>query len=523
MKRSYGLLAGLTLVAMVYAQMASAATVYYVSLTGTGNGSSWATATNSIQGAIDVIADTPISTVWVSNGLYDTGGLTNWPPIAGNVLANRVVINKGITVRSLNGPAVTTIKGAWDMTVGGGGYFTNGPLAARCVYMTNDAWLIGFTLTNGACLYGGGQNYESGGGVWCNSTNSYITNCVIAGNRSFKAGAGVRRGTLYDCRIVGNAIPAAGGDGVGFGYSVLFNCIVSGNSNLGGGSFAGAGGMGGLVYRSMISSNRSWGAGGFGGGVANVRLTDSTVAYNTSYHGGGGFDCSMTRCLVYRNRAQVDRGGAGSYSNFGGWAGLGGYNNCVIAQNTAGRDGGGLEWVQAVNCRIVSNITYGGWGGAGAGAHSCSLTNCLVAWNSALDYSGGTDSGGGTWNGTNYNCTIVSNFSADVGGGVYGSVMYNSISWDNNTNDAGGYVAFYSCGVGYPLVNGNITDNPLFEGSGADPYRLSRDSPCLNKGTNQAWMANALDLAGEMRIRYGRVDMGAYEAPPPPATILVVQ
>jgi hypothetical protein len=36
-------------------------------------------------------------------------------------------------------------------------------------------------------------------------------------------------------------------------------------------------------------------------------------------------------------------------------------------------------------------------------------------------------------------------------------------------------------------------------------------------------MVDGLDLAGEMRIREGRVDMGAYEAPPPIGTILMVE
>jgi len=43
-------------------------------------------------------------------------------------------------------------------------------------------------------------------------------------------------------------------------------------------------------------------------------------------------------------------------------------------------------------------------------------------------------------------------------------------------------------------------------------YRLRANSPCVNTGTNQGWMTNSYDLDGRMRIRYGTVDMGAYEA-----------
>ena len=33
----------------------------------------------------------------------------------------------------------------------------------------------------------------------------------------------------------------------------------------------------------------------------------------------------------------------------------------------------------------------------------------------------------------------------------------------------------------------------------------------MNAGTNVAWMNTAVDLDGRTRLRYGTVDMGAYE------------
>lgn len=81
---------------------------------------SWATAATDIQSAVDVSVAN--DAVLVTNGTYQTGGRER----PGWVLTNRVVIDKAITVRSVNGPAVTIIKGAQDPLT------TNGDAAVRC-------------------------------------------------------------------------------------------------------------------------------------------------------------------------------------------------------------------------------------------------------------------------------------------------------------------------------------------------------------------------------------------------------
>ena len=74
---------------------------------------------------------------------------------------------------------------------------------------------------------------------------------------------------------------------------------------------------------------------------------------------------------------------------------------------------------------------------------------------------------------------------------------------------------WYSCvapGSGF-TIEGVVTNEPLFVSGANGNYRLQPSSPCINAGTNMAWMTNSVsvDLDGRKRIQYGTVDMGAYE------------
>ena len=113
----------------------------------------WANAAATIQDAVDAAAAS--DTIWVTNGVYEIGGRT-----ANGALMNRVVIDKPLVVRSVNGPEVTVIKGAkpdgWD------GYG-----AIRCVYLGTKATLIGFTLTNGCTSLDSDVNGYGGGIFLC--------------------------------------------------------------------------------------------------------------------------------------------------------------------------------------------------------------------------------------------------------------------------------------------------------------------------------------------------------------------
>ena len=224
----------------------------------------WATAATNIQDAVD--AAVAGDQIVVTNGIYATGART-----VDGYTTNRVAVDKPLSLRSINGPQFTTINGGGSV---------------RCVYLTNGASLSGFTLTNGSA--------PIGGGLWCESTNAVVYNCVIARNSAYYGtGGGAYRGTLNNCTLSYNSadgpIRGAGGDASGGGASecTLNNCVLSGNS--------------------------AWGAYiGWGGGASGCILNNCTLTGNYARgdlfpdingEGGGAAGCTLNNCMVYCNNA----------------------------------------------------------------------------------------------------------------------------------------------------------------------------------------------------------------------------
>jgi hypothetical protein len=212
--------------------------------------SSWATAAANIQDAVDLAS--VAGTVWVSNEVYETGGqkLPNEPN------TTRVVVGKPLLLQSVNGPAVTLIKGYRGPNT------TNDPSSIRCLSLSSGATLSGFTLTNGCCM-------SFGGGVRANP-GAIVTNCIFSGNAARGTGGGGNAGNYYNCLFSGNSSALVGGGAV---PGLMNNCVVVGNF-----------------------------AAGNGGGVYNGFLTNCTVVGNYSGGAGGGaYNTMVQNCIVYSN------------------------------------------------------------------------------------------------------------------------------------------------------------------------------------------------------------------------------
>ncbi len=381
---------------------------------------SWIHAATNIQDAINAAKSG--DTVLVGPGVYRSGGRV----ASGAALTNRICITNAIVVRSDMGPGQTIIVGASD----GGGY---GPSAIRCAYVGSNAVLSGFTLTNGWTMASGDNYRDQSGG-----------------------GALVMGGTVSNCTILNNAANIYGG-GAGVYY-------------------------GGAVLNSRLANNQAQ----RGGGV------------DLEYSGGAS---SLVKWCEIRNNNAVNYGG-GVYCR-----GVGLVANSLVYSNTAGRYGGGVHLAytsRVENCSIYANaatdtVTYGMGGGVMSEFSGGEVRSCTLADNTAGRQGGGICIKDGTG-------TVVNSI-------VYFNTATSGANW--LTNNAAGSKVTYSCTTptnGLPAGASCSTGDPRFVDAAAADYRLADNSPAIGTGQNSAWASNALDVAGNPRIVAGVIDMGACEA-----------
>jgi hypothetical protein len=447
----------------------------------------WSTAAVSIQDAVDAASSG--DQVFVTNGTYQTGARVVY-----GALTNRLVINKPITVQSVNGPNSTLIVG--------------GP-QTRCVYLGTNAVINGFTIANGQTKTAGDSIHEqSGGGLWC-EPSGLVVNCLVVSNTAgngtvftpIQLGGGIYGGVISNCVLTGNL----GGAGGGAAAAQLFNCTFSNNA-----AYEGGGAYSSFLFNGLVSSNTAVSVGG-----------------NPGY-GGGLYLCIASNCIVTNNRAAGFGGGAGYGTNF----------SSLFVSNSAGLGGGGCYLDTNFNCVIRNNSSSNGVGGGTVDANSF---NCTLAGNSA-------GQGGGDYQGVLNNCIIYNNW-ADTGSNYYGSkfnysctapaapgagnftnaplfvnlaagdlhVLTNSPTINGGTNS---YVSNSADFDGNPRVVGDIVDMGAYEYQGpnlglpiAMPWRIQYSLPSNGSGdyidsdsdgmnNYQEWLAgtNPRNAASALRV-----------------------
>ena len=301
----------------------------------------WATAATNLPSALAVAPDH--ATILVTNGNY--------------AVPTVLVLNRPVTIRSVNGPAVTILDANASsgsrrriLELSASGIVVDGFTLKRgyyngnggAVYMTGNSCLQNCWLTNNTAVFGGAvymttgvlsncvvrnnQSTDMGGGGSSGRGAVYMTggmvvDSTVGWNTSSRAGAGIRAsgGTIRRC-VIRNNTAGHGGGGicVESGSAVIEDCLIMGNAS---GSWGGGGGGillgGGRVVHCTISDNRTLGTGGGIYNGAGTTVSNSIVWYNTQtdsgqpddLYAGTGVRWTCSPDLVH------DPGGTGNRTN----------------------------------------------------------------------------------------------------------------------------------------------------------------------------------------------------------------
>jgi len=488
------------------------------------------------------------------------------------VVSNCVFIGntaKGVGGTGGVGPFSSGTRGGDGVGYGGGVGVALAGAVLNCVFSNNTAFGVGGN-GDGVSYHGslhahGGDGHGMGGAIYLLSTG-LVEDCSVSANEATGAGGGTLQGGYNGAGFgYGGAVYSVGG--------TIRNCSVSSNAAATAGS--GAWLENGLLDNSSLCGNLSCGAGGGVYVSANAMILNCLISGNAIYGQGGGAYILAGGTL--QDSVIANNSSTGDYllavSGGGVYIGAqGALQNCLIVSNTVAnswKDGlGGGVFVSGTalieNCEIRCNaLSASGseyfdgrpgyaYGGGIYIATNATLRNCLVVSNTVkgvggncyLGYPGGQGGDGYAYGGGLYvavtadvlNCTISRNASVGeggqgynrlpdtmgdgygyaggaFGGGIRSSILFANTALSGNAEHLGGG---FICSRSTPLPpgEGNVANDPLFIAADRGDFRLATNSPCLNQGTNQAWMAGAKDLEGKPRIMGEVVDMGAYESFP---------
>lgn len=259
-----------------------AASEYFVRTDGSdaAAGTSWGEALQTISNALNKASAS--DTITVSNGTY--------------VLTTALTVNKALTLRSLNGPAVTTVDANGNQAVAAGRYSVMVISAAALVH--------GFTLKGGEQYNGGVPGVDMSAGTVSNCVitdnfgrygpdaaalkmtgSAVVDSCVLVSNRSERSGACITMaaGTILRNSLIASNVMGSGAlinsevtAGVRQSGGSIVNCTIAGNWVEGGG----VGGLwisAGSVSNSIICLNRN---------PTNITTTDYGSDFNVFQTGG---------------------------------------------------------------------------------------------------------------------------------------------------------------------------------------------------------------------------------------------
>jgi hypothetical protein len=421
----------------------------------------------------------------------------------------------------------------------GGGVFcgdNSAPIFDRCTFRNNSADVGGGMYCGVGCLpdviectFSGNAASEDGGGLFCDSGSAAaITDCNFAAN-SADRGAGVycenrTATTITGGVFIGNTATADGGAAywVDANMVIVDSNIASNSAIRGGGLWCETSGEAAIVG-CTIGLNRA------GPRIDEPNNPNDPNAQQMGQ--GGGLYCFGTPvvlrdCIINRNVANTSGGGV----YLSGDSGSPQIANCLIINNSSGRDGGGVSvnWYAKPfisNCTFVANATTGYFGtpgnsGFGGGLY-CSYHSNSVVIDSIF-----------------WNDFAVKGFEIAVGTGFEPDPRPATltVSYSDVKNGWAGIQVDSGCTLNWPAAAGNINANPLFASGIFGSYYLSQtdvgdpaqttNSPCVDAGSDYAgnvdmirYTAPTGEIVGyttrtDGELERGKVDMGYHYRTP---------
>jgi hypothetical protein len=276
---------------------------------------------------------------------------------------------------------------------------------------------------------------------------------------------------------------------------VQWGKVVTANDNIFKNNIAGAN-SGGALNASAQSFS----------GVSNVFTENECGTQFTAGPSGGAISLRGNGTIYLANNVFTNNkaGLTGAGSGTGGAAditssGTATIVNNIIANNSAHDSGGGIRLgcrgskVDVINNTVFGNTTISSTYGTGGGIYVESTTSCVANF---------------------YNNAVLGNSSAGMANDIY---FDNDYDYDYVKSPANFYnnvinTMKFKLKTSYDASNFTLDDySSAFNNPGSNDFTVKDGSALINKGDNLAPSLPAYSLGGTDRIKYGLVDVGAYE------------
>ncbi len=426
--------------------------IIYVTPTGAGlqDGSSWGNATSNLPYAMETACGCePVATVWVAQGVYPLSAFLQPGVAVYGGLAGNEPANYNLAQRNFSQHASIIDTAASYILLAQSYPFEE---ASRGV-------LDGFTLRNGGIA---SSSWDEGKSSVTLLGNISMKNVLFTGNYnntatncdfSYCTFRQNKRNGIYanNCRLDDCIFEENAWNGVYAKASVLSRCTAQNNGNAG--NYAGFSLSNSSVMSECVSSNN------YGYGISS---TSSTV-FNSTVNNNNGRGLHATAGLYYN----VNVANNSNQSCAG-----------IYATNNA----------KFINCNVVNNKSLStNYCGGIYGKDGCEFTNCIV-WGNKNNSGVSNIEGGGTYS----YCAVE--------GGIEGTANINLAA--SNTGTGTDHVRFAA-----PSDTAGVTTQQNRD------WRLSAGSACINAGNavNTSLNLPDVDLAGSLRVKQQRIDIGAYE------------